>query len=136
MLIEDFPGVGIIERFCEPQPLGHLADDPPVVLRLARRRQHSPLAGNAPLGVGDRAILFRPTRRGQHDIGKGQQVGVGHTLRNDDQRALGQGATHLFAIRQAHCRVGGHDPQRRDFATLDGLEQLHRLVARPVRQRG
>ena len=40
-----------------------------------------------------------------------------------------QRAPHLFRIRQADRRVGGHDPQHLDLALLHRVEQVHGLEA-------
>ena len=67
MLGEDLGRGGIREGIGEPHAPRHLADDPPVRLRLAGSRQEGALARDAPLGIRDRAVLLAPAAgRQQH----------------------------------------------------------------------
>ena len=62
-------GLAIAEALCD------LREDPPVLLRLAGRRQEGPLARDAALRIGHRAVLLRPGQRRQADAAGVDGVG-------------------------------------------------------------
>jgi hypothetical protein len=105
------------------------ADDPPVRPRLARRFQERALAREAALGIGHRAVLFTPGAGRQQHMRIGRGIGGAHAVGNDDELALRQRLAHAVGVRQAHGGIGGHDPQRLDFAFAHGAEQVHGLQA-------
>ena len=67
MLAEDVGGALPGEGLAMTQAARDLGDDPPVLARLAGRRQERTLARDAAFGVGDGAVLLRPGERGQAD---------------------------------------------------------------------
>ena len=111
----------------ESQTTGDLGHHPPIRLGLARRWQKGALPGNAPFGVGDRAVLLAPGQGRQFDMGQTHGVGVGHRIGDDDQRTALQRGPHLISIGHADHRVGAHDPQRLDLTGRHRLEQLDRF---------
>ena len=81
-----------------PQPACHLGEDPPVRSRLPRGRREGPLAGDAPLRVGDGPVLFPPARRREQDVRAGGGIRVRGQVRDYDQFAGPQGGTHPVGI--------------------------------------
>ena len=114
----------------------HLREHPPIRPRLAGRRAEGALARDAPLGIGDGAVLLGPARRRQNDMG--ERGSVGRPGVGDDRQAgsLRQRLAHDVR-RAACCRpdwcAAIHIALMR--AVRDGLEQIDRLEARPRRDR-
>ena len=130
VLAEDVRRGAVGKCVGETHPARDLGDDPPVRLGLAGLRQERPLAGDAPLGIGDRAVLLAPCGGGQQDVGAGiHRVVRQHVLGDDEQLELGERLAHVAGARQRDRGVGRHHPQRLDLAARDGLEHLHRLEA-------
>src|SRR5262249_50726455 len=77
---KDVRRAAISECRRESHPAGDLRHDPPVGPRLARRGQKSPLARDAPLGIGDGAVLLAPRGGGQEDMRAGIHRVVGKDL--------------------------------------------------------
>ena len=103
---------------------GHLAEHPPVRARLSRRRQERALARDAALGIGHRAILLPPGRRGQANPRMAQGIGVIDTVGHHQGLAAGQCLSHPGAVGQRYRGVGGNHPKKLHVAPSDGLEQL------------
>ncbi len=55
----------IIVEAREAEPLGDFGERPPIGFRFAGRRQERTLARNAPLRIGNRAVLFAPAQAGR-----------------------------------------------------------------------
>ena len=87
MLAEDvgdaLPGEGLAMA----QAARDLGDDPPVLARLAGRRQERPLARDAALGVGDGAVLLGPGERRQADAAGIDRVAGAHRFGDDGELA-------------------------------------------------
>ena len=67
MLAEHIGGASVGERVAEAQVTRGLADDPPIRPGVARQRQEGALARDAPVRIGDGAVLLAPGRgRQQH----------------------------------------------------------------------
>ena len=66
------------------QPLRQLADDPDVVLRVARRVERLPAPLHPPLAVRHRAVRLDPARRrGQHHVGHQRRLGEEDVLHDE-----------------------------------------------------
>ena len=75
-------------RRAQPSRARHLRQDPPVGPRLAGRRQERALARDAPLGVGDGAVLLAPGRGRQAHVREvGRVVGRRRSRRRPAARA-------------------------------------------------
>ena len=99
---------------------------PPVRPSLAGRRAEGALAGDAALGVGDRAVFLAPAGGGKQHIGVRRGVGrpaIGH----DDERAGGQRTAHAVGAGHAGGRVGAGDPDRLHRTVQQRVEHVHRL---------
>ena len=130
VLAEDVGRGSVGECIAEAEPLRDLADDPPVRLRLAGRRQETALARDAALGIRDGAAFLAPCCGGQEDVRAAGDCVVGqHVFRHDEQFELVQCRAYDAGIRQRDRRVGRHHPQRLDLAAGDGLEHLNRFEA-------
>ena len=71
VLAKDIGGGGKIECRAEAEALCHLADDPPVRLRLAGRIEEGALARDAALRIGHGAGFLAPGLRGQQHMRAG-----------------------------------------------------------------
>ena len=110
-----------------------LGDDPPVLPRLAGRRQERPLARDAALGVGDRAVLLAPRRAPAGGCGRHRRCrwrAIASETTESSQAA--QRVAHRVGVGQAGDGIGRHDPHRLDLAGAHRLEQFDRLQARPA----
>ena len=112
-----------------PRRRATCAQDPPILARLAGRRQERPLARDAALGVGDGAVLLRPGERRQADAAGIDGVAGADRLGDDGELARSQRGAHRIGVGQAGDRIGRHDPDRLDLAAADRLEQIDRLQA-------
>ena len=128
---EDVGRRGVVEAG-KAHPARDIADDAPVVARLAGRRQEGALARYAPLRIGDRSALFAPGGRRQQHMGGRGRVGSGDAVGDDDERAGGERGARAVGVGQADERVGRHDPDRLDPAVGDRLEHLDRFQALPL----
>ncbi len=63
-------------------------------------------------------------------MGVSGQVGPVFAIGQQDERAACQGSAYRLAVRQAHDRVGRHDPYRLDLALAHRVEHIHRFQAR------
>ncbi len=118
----------VAECGAEAEALRHLADDPPVGPRLARRRQERTLTRDAALRIGDRAVLLAPRGgRQQHLRPRLDRVIAKNILGHDEQLELLQRSTHRARARQRDRRIGRHDPQRLDCPALDAFEHIDGL---------
>ncbi len=119
------------------QALRHRRHDPPVRLGFAGRRQKGALARDAPLRIGDCAVLLAPGGGGQQHMGAHVHGVVGpHVLGDHEELEPVECVAHGARARQRYRRIGRHDPQRLDLAALDRLEHLHGLAAFPGRHVG
>ena len=105
---------------------------PPIRPGFAGRRPEGALARNAPLGIGDRAVLLAPRRRRQDNIGKARRIGR-PAIADDDKRAGAERRAHPLGARHADGRIGVENPQRLDLAVECRVEQVDRLEAGPRR---
>ncbi len=83
------------------------------------------------VGVGERAGLLAPQRRGQHHVGQFGglgEVGVGD---HHEHRVTAQDPAHPVEVGQGHGRVGPGDPQQPHRALLGVAEDLHGVGGRP-----
>ena len=92
------------ERLAVAEPPRHLAQYPPVRPCASRQRQERALARDAPLGVGDRAVLLAPGGRRQAHVRMGHRVVAGDVLGDHQQVELGQRRPHRIRARQRHRR--------------------------------
>ena len=129
MLVEDVGRRPIGEGLPPAEPRRNLAKDPPVGPRLARRIEECALARDAPLGVGDRAVLLAPRRRRQPHLRQVRRIVAGDVLRDDQRLQPPERLAHVVGARQADGGVGAHHPQQLDIACGHRLEHLHGLVA-------
>ena len=129
MFAEDVGRAAIGERIAPAQASGYLGQDPPVGASLAGQRQEGALARNAPLRVGDCAVLFAPGGRGQADMRRAHAVVAGDVLGDDEQVEFCQRGAHAVGVGQADGRVGAHHPQRLDLAARNGVEHGDGLYA-------
>ena len=133
MIAEDRRRRGEGESVAVAHAAGDLRDDPPVGPGLAGRPAEGALARNAPLGIGDRAVLLAPGGGRQQHVGMAGGVGIAHDVGNDDEGAGDQRALDRVGLGHRIGRVGRHDPQRLDPSVGDGAEQVDRLQASPLR---
>ncbi len=130
MLAKDVRRGAIGKRGGETHAAGDLGHHPPVRLRVARRRQERPLARDAPLGIGDGAVLLAPGGGRQQNVRAGiHRIVREHVLGDHEQLELLQRIAHMAGARQRDRGIGRHHPQRLDLAAGDGVEHLHRLEA-------
>ncbi len=116
------------EGSTETEPLGDLAHDPPVGLRLARRGKERALPRDASFGVGHGARFLAPGLRWQQHMRAHVHRVVGDDiLGNDEHFELLQRLANAVGVRQRHRGIGPHHPQRLDLAARNRLEHLHRL---------
>ncbi len=103
----------------------HLADDPPIGLRLAWTRQERALSRDAPFGVGDGPILLAPRCGRQQHLRTGLNGVVADDVFGDDEQLEPlQGGAHRAGARQRHARIGRHHPQCLDRSAFDGLKHI------------
>ncbi len=112
-------GVGPVE----PDAPGELLDDPPILPRVAGHRQRGATHLHLPVGVGDGAVLFRPGRGRQHDIGVFGGLGQEQIL-HYQMFELGEGRPGMLDIGVGHRRVLAHDVHALD---LPGMDRVHDL---------
>ena len=130
MLAEHIGHRAIGKRFGKSHALRHVGDDAPVRPRLARQRQELALPRDAPLRIGDGAVLLAPGRSRQQHMRAGVDgVVAEHVVGDDEQLQLFQRRAHRGGARQRGRRIGRHHPQRLDLPALDRLEHLHGLEA-------
>ena len=129
MFLEHLRGTCEFETARKTHTSCNLADDPPVRLRLSRQRQEGALAGDVAIGVGDGTVLLAPGGGRQQHMGESRRVGVGNTIGHHDQLAACERLARSVGVRQAHHRVGCHDPHGLDAAMVDGLEHVDRFEA-------
>ena len=130
VLAKNVGRTAVCKRRGKSHPAGDLRHDPPIGLRLARCRQKSPLARDAPLGIGDGAVLLAPRGGGKENVCAGIHGVVGKDVLGDhEQIELLERLAHMACARQRDRGIGGHHPQRFDPAAGDGVEHLHRLGA-------
>ncbi len=122
-----FPAEGVFIAHALPD----LTDDPPVRTRLTRQRQKRSLARDTALGIGHRAFALPPACGRKNHMPQCRRIGVTH-VRDDHERTVAQGFTHPVTVGQAHCRIGGHDPDSLDLTGTDRLEQIDGLQARTL----
>ena len=132
VLAKNIPRPGIVEAGAEPHAARHLLDHPPIRLGFPRCVQKGALARDAAFGIGYRAFALTPGRGWQHHMPQGGGIGLAH-VRDHHQRTAPQGVLDSVGVRQAHHRIGGHDPQRLDAPLTHRLEQFHGFQARPAR---
>ena len=99
------------------------------------RRHRRAHARDAPLGVGDRAVLFAPARRGQHDVGVARRLDAGVGVLHDDQLGALERRAHRVLVRQRLRGVRAGDPDRLDPAAAQRFEHLDRGLAGGLGQR-
>src|SRR5208282_3673852 len=92
MFAEDRGGTRISERGAKAHPLGNFRHGPPIWLRLSRGRSEGALAGDSPLGIGHRSVLFSPGGGGQeHMRANANRIGRAHIIRDNKEVELTQG---------------------------------------------
>ena len=130
VLLENLGDRAVGKRLAVAEPPRHLAQHPPVGPRAARQREERALARDAPLRVGDRAVLLAPGGRRKAHMGMGHRVVAGDVLGDDQQVEPGQRRPHGISARQRYRRIGAHHPQRLDATVgnrvehIDGFETL------------
>ena len=115
------------EGRAETHAPAHFRHLPPVRFRFTGRIEKTALAGNAPLGIGDGAVLFTPATRWQKHMRMAGRIGTRHDIGHHDERTRLDGRLDGTGIRHGNHRVGRHDPQRLDAAIGHGPEHVHRL---------
>src|SRR5581483_11868155 len=80
VLVKNLSWRPVAERLDKAHPLGHLADDPPIGSSLSRKGSEGALAGNATLGVCDRAVLLSPGGGGQQYVCQIGCIRAGHAI--------------------------------------------------------
>ena len=106
----------------EPEPLGHVDDDRPVLARLPGSGApcgHLHLA----VGVGDGAVLLRPCRCRPDHVGVFRRLGQEDVL-DDEVLELGEGLARMLHVRVRHRRVLAHDVHAADRV---GVHRVHDL---------
>ena len=101
---------------------------------LPRRIDRAPAADDAPFEIGHRAILFRPLRGRQHDVGKLRRLGKKEVGDDEKVEAL-ETIDDVRRVRRRDDRIRSDDEQRANAAGLArGVEQLvGRLAGTPGR---
>ena len=101
VLGEDFGRRPIGESVAVAQPSRDLAQHPPVGPRIARQRQERALTRDAPLGVGDCAVLLAPRRGRQAHMRPADGIVDRYVLRHHQQLQPAQRLAHGIRARQA-----------------------------------
>ena len=96
---------------------------PPVLSCVAGHFQCLPAHLNLTVGIGYRAVLFRPGRGRQYHVGVERGLGQKNIL-DDQVLQFGQCRTCVINIRIGHGRVFTHDVHALDPLRVDGIYYL------------
>src|SRR6516164_2852139 len=113
------------KSLCPAHSTREFGEHPPIWARHTWRRAKWSWPGDAPFGVGYRAILLTPARRWQHHLCEGRGI-CGPAVGHHDKRTLAQCLSHAIGTWHRRNRIGGRDPQRFHLAVSDGMEQIDR----------
>ena len=113
---EDVARMGVVP--VEPHAAGELLDDPPVLPRLARRRQRLAAELHVAVGVGEGAGLLGPGRGRQDHVGVVGRLGQEDVL-DHQMLELGQRLARVMRVGVGHRRVLAHDVHAPDLAGVD-----------------
>ena len=94
-----------------------------ILARLARQRQRLAAHLHLAVGVGDGAVLLRPCRGRQDDVGIGRGLGEEDVLHHE-MFEVRQRAARMVEIGVGHRRVLAHDVHALD---LVGMHRVHDL---------
>ena len=75
------------------------------------------------IGIGDRAVLFRPGRGRQHDVGIDRGLGEEQVL-HDEMFEMGQCLARVIEIRIRHRGIFTHDVHALDHVSVDRVHDL------------
>ncbi len=86
MFAKNVGRITVCESGSETETTRHLADDPPIGLRLARARQERALSRDAPFRVGDGPVLLAPRCGRQQHLRTGLDGVVADDVLGDDEQ--------------------------------------------------
>src|SRR5262249_16853275 len=108
----------------EPDAPRDLLDDPQVFSRIARGLQALASELHHPVGVGDRAYLFRPCRRRKYDVGVIARLREENLLYHQVLE-LGERRARMVCVGIRHRGVLAHDVHAADLVVEYGVHDLH-----------
>ena len=134
VLAKNVGRTAVCKRRGKSHPAGDLRHDPPIGLRLARCRQKSPLARDAPLGIGDGAVLLAPRGGGKENVCAGIHGVVGKDVLGDhEQIELLERLAHMACAWQRDRGIGGHHHfLNPSFLNPSAAHSLHERVDRQM----
>ena len=135
VLVEDRPGVRVVEGVAVAERRRDAADDLPVRQRHARRLPDLLEETDAPLAVGHRPRPLRPLRRGQQHVGDAPRLGRVVRVLHHDQLGAAQRGAHPLGVGQRGDGVGRRDPHHLHLVAFQRLDHLDRGQAAAVRDR-
>ena len=121
---ENFIRSLIGKGLAEAHATGDFRNDPPVRHHLADSRKKLSLARDAPLRIGDRAVLLAPACRRKAHIGHGHCVGSRRYVRYDHKGASLERSLHRIGVGHGSDRICRHDPERLDLPFPHRLKQI------------
>jgi hypothetical protein len=114
----------------QAEPVGEVHDDVEVLPRLARQAQRLAPHLHLAVGVGGGAVLLRPGRGRQHDIGQRRRLRQEQVL-HDKVVEPGEGGAGMRQVGVRHRGVLAHHVHAGDLAALHRAHDLDHGQAGP-----
>ena len=122
--LENVMGRAVVELVAVAKPVRNLADDLPVLARLAGRTYHLAMMDDAALYVGRGAFIFFHQRAGEHDVGILRGFGE-EELDVDVELQLLQRSADVICVRQRDRGIEADGEQPLDLAFVNRFDQRH-----------